>query len=376
MEHYFDNAATTRVCTEAISAMVELMDSCYGNPSSTHSLGLKAEHRLNAARESVSAALGCNAGEIYFTSGGTEADNWALISGALAGSRSGKHIITTSIEHEAVLNSAKYLESQGFEVTLIPPESDGRISVSRLEAALRPDTVLVSVMLVNNETGAIHPVAEVSEAVKRCGCPALIHSDAVQGFLKLPLKPAELGIDLMSLSGHKIHGPKGVGALYIKDGVKIPPLIHGGGQENGLRSGTEGLPQIAGFGAAAARAMGSLETDRAHVLSLRGAAEARLSCEVKGFTLLPGGSPYIMSFSLPGFRGEVLMSFLESRRVFVSRGSACKKGRRSHVLEAMRLPANVMDGAVRVSFSAMNTIEDVTALCDAVRDAANTLVHR
>jgi len=369
---YLDNAATTRVCPEAVSAAVEAMDVHYGNPSSVHRLGLEAEKLLTGARGAVADALGCTAEEVYFTSGGTEADNWALRAGTKLGRRRGKHLITTQIEHDAVLNTAKALEQEGWEVTYLAPGPDGRVTAEAFAAALRPDTVLASVMLVNNETGARQPVEALAGLLHRQNPGALFHTDAVQAFLKEPFSPAALGADLVSVSAHKVHGPKGVGALYVRKGVKLPPLLLGGGQERGLRSGTEGLPQIAAFGAAC-RVYGDCH-DR--VAALHARLTVRVTEEVPQARLLPTDTPYLLSLSLPGYRGEVLMNYLESRDIFVSRGSACAKGRRSHVLTAMGLPADRIDGTIRVSLSRLNTEADIDAFCDALRDAADTLAHR
>ena len=280
MEHYLDNAATTRPYPEVVSAVKEMLEYYYGNPSSTHKMGLLAERRLQQAREEIAQALKAKSSEIYFTSGGTEADNWAIIRGAEAGARFGKHVITTAIEHDAVIKSMRYLETLGFEVTYLPPDSDGNIKLDTLKNAIRKDTVLVSMMLVNNETGAILPVKQAAQLIRSSGCKALIHTDAVQAFLKIPFTPSTLGVDMITLSGHKIHGPKGVGALWIKSGVKLSPLIWGGGQEMGLRSGTEGLPQIVGFGTAAKKAMEDFEANNQKMLELRQLTKSRLLSEL------------------------------------------------------------------------------------------------
>lgn len=375
MEHYLDNAATTRPCVEAVAAVNEMLEINYGNPSSTHKMGLQAEHRLNQAREEIAQALKTKSGEIYFTSGGTEADNWAVIRGAEMGSKFGRHIITTAIEHDAVLNSVRYLESIGYEATYLLPDSSGNINLHDLQKAIRPDTVLISMMLVNNETGTILPVKQATQIIRSSGCNALIHTDAVQGFLKIPFTPASLGVDMITLSGHKIHGPKGVGALWIKPDIKLPPLIFGGGQEQGRRSGTEGLPQIAGFGAAAKKATEDFESNRCKMLELRKLAESRLLSQFPDITIIGGGAPHILCFSIPGPGSEVLMNFLESRGVYVSKGSACKKGRRSHVLTAMNLDPKIIDSAIRVSFSSYSTTDDVDALIYAVSEARQLLKY-
>ena len=247
---YLDNAATTRVCPEAAQAALEVMTEAFGNPSSGYAFGAQAAERLSADRAAVADALGCLPEELVFTSCGTEGDNWAIRGAVEYGRRKGKHIITTAIEHSAVLEPLRELEGQGYDVTYLRPDRSGHIDIAGLEAALRPDTVLVSMMLVNNELGTILPVREAAQAIRRAGSPALLHTDAVQGFLKIPFTPAELGVDLLTVSGHKIHAPKGIGALYIRRGLKLPPLIRGGGQEEGLRSGTEATAQIAALAAA------------------------------------------------------------------------------------------------------------------------------
>ncbi len=373
MSIYLDNAATTCVCPEAAEAAVNAMRTVYGNPSSGHAAGREAKHLLDASRETVTAALGCTAREVYFTSCGTESDNWALVRGAEKASHVGRHIISSAAEHEAVLKPLEYLAAHGFEVTLLKPRADGAIAPEDVAAALRADTCLVSLMMVNNETGAVTDIAAVAAALKAVGSKALLHTDAVQGFLHVPFAAAKLGADLISVSGHKIHAPKGVGALYIRQGVRLNPYLMGGGQESGLRSGTEAMPQIAAFAAAVKAAQGSAEADRGRVARLRQAAAERLCAENPDIVIIGGGAPHILCFSLPGYRSEVIMNVLESKGIFVSKGSACKKGRRSHVLEAMGLPARVIDGAVRVSLSRFTTESEMDALCSAVSEARRTV---
>ena len=344
---YLDNAATTRVCPEAAEIAYTMMTETYGNPSSTHQAGRAAREALGKARKQVASALGCRSEELYFTSCGSEADNWAILRGAESMKRKGNHVITSTVEHDAVRKSFDELERLGYEVTRLDPEPDGSVSPDAVAKALRPDTILVSLMLVNNETGAVTDISAVSRAIKAAGCPALLHTDAVQGFLKVPFQAKTLGADMISISGHKIHAPKGIGALYIsqqmKPASKLLPYLMGGGQESGMRAGTEALPQIAAFGAAA-------ETGKKQQ-----------------------GAPHVLCLSLPGYRSEVLMNFLDSRGICVSRSSACKQGRRSHVLEAMGLPAKVIDGAIRVSFSRFTTEEEVLALCGALEEARASL---
>ena len=376
MEHYLDNAATTKVCDEAAQAALAAMTENYGNPSSTHTKGREANRLLEKARKQVSTALGCTPGELIFTSCGSESDNWAIINGAEAMRRRGKHIISSAVEHDAVRRSLDELESRGFEVTRLAPDEKGGVSLDSVVSALRDDTILVSLMLVNNETGAVTDISSIARAVKKA-CPAvLVHTDAVQGFMKVPFSAKTLGADMISISGHKIHAPKGIGALYIKNGVKLKPFIVGGSQETGRRAGTEAMPQIAAFGAACEIAQAGMAENIARMQSLRERAVQRLSREIPELVLIGGGSPHILSISLPGWRSEVLMNYLEAKEVYVSRSSACKKGGRSHVLEAMGLSSRVIDGAIRIGLSRFTTEKDIDALCSALKEAHDTLAHR
>ena len=376
MEHYLDNAATTKVCDEAAQAALAAMTENYGNPSSTHTKGREANRLLEKARKQVSAALGCTPGELIFTSCGSESDNWAIINGAEAMRRRGKHIISSAVEHDAVRRSLDELESRGFEVTRLAPDEKGGVSLDSVVSALRDDTILVSLMLVNNETGAVTDISSIARAVKKACPAALVHTDAVQGFMKVPFSAKTLGADMISISGHKIHAPKGIGALYIKNGVKLKPFIVGGSQETGRRAGTEAMPQIAAFGAACEIAQAGMAENIARMQSLRERAVQRLSREIPELVLIGGGSPHILSISLPGWRSEVLMNYLEVKEVYVSRSSACKKGGRSHVLEAMGLSSRVIDGAIRIGLSRFTTEEDIDALCSALKEAHDTLAHR
>ena len=376
MSIYLDNAATTQVCPEAAEAALDAMTAHYGNPSSTHALGREAAKLLTKARGQVAKALGCKAEELVFTSCGSEGDNWALLRGAEYQKKFGSHIISSTVEHAAVLRCLDELEARGFAVTRLKPGRDGAVSVDAVLDALRPDTSLVSLMLVNNETGAVTDVAAIAAAVK-AACPkALVHTDAVQAFLKLPFSPAKLGVDLLTLSGHKVHAPKGVGALWIRSGLNLPPYILGGGQEQGRRSGTESLPLIAAFGAACEAAAATLETDQARMAALRAHCASRLMEENDGLQVLGGGAPQILSISLPGWRSEVLMNALEAEGIYVSKSSACKRGGRSYVLEQMGFPAPVIDGALRVSFSRFSTMAEADAFCDALTAARQRLRHR
>lgn len=378
MTAYLDNAATTQVCPESAAAAMKMMTEVYGNPSSTHTPGREAKAVLDASRASVAKALGGKAEEIFFTSCGSESDNWAIRSGAELMRRKGRHIISSSVEHSAVLRSLDILEKQGFEVTRLKPEPDGSISAGAIRAALREDTILVSLMLVNNETGGITDIQDISKLLKASGSQALLHTDAVQGFLKIPFSAKTLGADMITVSGHKVHAPKGVAALWVKGGTKglnLSPLIAGGLQESGKRAGTEALPNIAAFGAACEIGSTELKAAYAHETELKALAVQRLTCENKGLRILSGENavPGILSISLPGYKSEVLMNFLEARGIYVSKSSACKKGGRSYVLEELGYPSDVLDGAIRVSFSRFTAEDEVNALCDGIRDARETL---
>lgn len=376
MEVYLDNAATTRVCPEAADIAYKTMLETYGNPSSTHTKGREAKAVLDNARKQLAAALDCSPSEVYFTSCGSEGDNWAIINGAESMRRKGLHIISSEVEHDAVRKSMDELKRRGFEVTMLKPESDGSISPEAVIAALRPDTVLVSLMMVNNETGAVTDIAAVAKVLKKAKSIALLHTDAVQGFMKVPFSAKRLGADMITVSGHKIHAPKGIGALYIKTGVKIKPYIIGGAQESGLRAGTEAMPQIAAFGKACELAKPSMADATERMARLRQYAAERIVAEMPEAVIIGGGAPHILSVSLPGWRSEVLMNYLEAKGVFVSRSSACKKGGRSHVLEAMGLPAEVIDGAVRISLSRYTTKDELDELCSALKGAHDNLAHR
>lgn len=370
---YLDNSATTRPCRACVEAMNKMLTECWGNPSSVHRLGMDAEHALNTARKSVADALGAEPSRVFFTSCGTEADNWAIFSTAERLGKRGKHIITTAVEHHAVLHPMQKLESRGFEVTYLEPDETGYVSLEKLEAALRPDTILVSVMMVNNETGAVMPISEMARLTHRKSPLALFHTDAVQGFLKIPFKAKTLGADMISVSGHKIHAAKGVGALYIKAGLPLPPHIHGGGQEQNYRSGTEPLPAIVGFGAACEAFCAHTQENLAHMCRLRDTCREALA-GVPGIVFIGrGDAPHIVNVSLPGLRSQGIINCLQSRGIYVSAGSACSKGHRSHVLEAMKLAPKVIDGSIRISFSEENELSDVEALRDGLLESLKTL---
>lgn len=376
MEHYLDNSATTRVSDAAAQAALSAMTQRYGNPSSTHTKGREAKKLLDTARKQVADALGCTPEELVFTSCGSESDNWAILGGAEYMKRRGRHVISSAVEHDAVRRSLDILEERGFEVTRLMPDATGAISAEAVMDALRGDTVLVSLMLVNNETGAVTDIAAISRALKKAGSSALLHTDAVQAFMKLPFSARTLGADMISVSGHKIHAPKGIGALYIKKGLKLKPFIVGGSQENGRRAGTEAMPQIAAMGAACAEARAEMGEYVPRMAALKARLVERLGREIPEFTYVDTPAPHILSISLPGWRSEVLMNYLESKEVYVSKSSACKKGGRSHVLEAIGLKSDVIDGAIRVGLCRFTTEEDIDALCAALAEAHDTLAHR
>lgn len=368
---YLDNSATTKPCAEAVAAMVNALTENWGNPSALYAFGIDAAHSLRTARNQVASALGAEHDRVFFTSGGTEADNWAIFGTAKRFGKKNKHIITTAVEHHAVLNAMKELEAQGFEVTYLQPDSLGRISLEALKEALRKDTVLVSVMMVNNETGAVMPISQMAKLTHKL-CPnAIFHTDAVQGFLKIPFAAKTLGADLISVSSHKVHGPKGAGALYISPRLKsFPSLLHGGGQESGYRSGTEGMPAIMGFGAACAAAYPTLQQDVADMKKLLDSTITALS-GLEGLTINGAhDAPHILSLSIPGLPTQNTINILQDRGICVSAGSACAKGHRSHVLEAMGVPAPVIDGSFRISLSRENTAEELEMLVRVLKEEA------
>ena len=376
MEHYLDNSATTRVCPEAAQAALSAMTDCFGNPSSTYTLGREAKKLLDKSRKQVSDALGCAPGELVFTSCGSESDNWAILGGAEAMKRRGKHVISSLVEHDAVRKSLDELEARGFEVTRLKPEKDGSVSPEAVLAALREDTVLVTLMLVNNETGGVTDIASVAKGLRARGSSALLHTDAVQGFLKVPFSAKSLGADLISVSGHKIHAPKGVGALYLRQGLRLKPFILGGGQEEGRRAGTEAMPQIAAFGEACRIGKAGMSENIRRMAALKQELLEELRAGIPELGWVESAAPHILSVSLPGWRSEVLMNFLETREIYVSKSSACKKGGRSHVLEAIGLDARAIDGALRIGLSRMSTEEDILALVRGLLDARASLAHR
>ena len=366
---YLDNSATTKPCAAALEAMTNALTAQWGNPSALYDFGLDAARALRTARGQVAAAMGAEPGRVFFTSGGTEADNWAVFSSAKKLGKRGKHIITTAMEHHAILNCMKELEAQGYTVTYLQPDGEGRISLDALSQALTRDTILVSVMMVNNETGAVMPIAQMAKLVHRVCPEAIFHTDAVQGFLKVPFQAKSLGADLISVSSHKIHGPKGAGALYISPRLKsFPALLLGGGQEGGFRSGTEGTPAIFGFAAACAVGQATFREDIAREKALLD----RLVTEISALDgLYINGcheAPHILSLSVPGVPTQNTINILQDKGICVSAGSACAKGHRSHVLTAMNLSPERMDGSFRVSLCRDTTWEELELLLDTLKN--------
>ena len=366
---YLDNSATTKPCAEAVAAMTAALTENWGNPSALYGFGFDSARLLREARQKVAAALGAEPDRVFFTSGGTEADNWAVFSTAKRFGKKNKHIITTAIEHHAILNCMHELELQGFEVTYLQPDSEGRITPDALKAALRPDTFLVSIMMVNNEAGSVMPIAQMAKLTHKI-CPnAIFHTDAVQGFLKLPFAAKTLGADLISISSHKIHGPKGAGALYISPKLKsFPALLIGGGQEGNFRSGTEGTPAIFGFAAACEAISKTYKADAEHEKALLSGLVEKISA-LEGIRINGAHeAPHILSLSIPGVPTQNTINILQDHGICVSAGSACAKGHRSHVLTAMKVPEKAMDGSFRVSLCRDTAEEELDKLFTVIRD--------
>lgn len=375
MEHYLDNSATTVVSEKAAKKALEIMTCNYGNPSSLHLKGMYAEQELTAARKAVAKALSAQNEEIFFTGGGTEANNTALFGAARAKKRRGNKIIVSSVEHSSIIEAAKQLENNGFEVVYINPDSNGIIDADAVLKEVDLCTVMVSVMTVNNETGAIMPVSDIFSAVKAKNSDIICHTDAVQAFGKINLNVKKLGADLISVSGHKVHAPKGCGALFVKKGVRIIPLHYGGEQESKIRPGTEALPLIAAFGIACTEF--KIEENLNRIQSLNEYARQKLS-KIDGvlFNSPQNALPYVLNISAGRVRSETMLHFLEELDVFVSSGSACAKGKPSHVLSSMGISKERADSALRISFSKLNTKEDVDVLCSGIEQGLKTLAHR
>ena len=367
---YLDNSATTKPCIPAVEAMTKAMTENWGNPSALYGFGIDTARELRNARHLVASALGAEPERVFFTSGGTEADNWAIFGTVKRLGKRGKHLITTAMEHHAILNCFKELENQGYEVTYLKPDSMGRISLEELQSALRKDTILVSIMMVNNEVGSVMPISQMTKITHRLCPDAIFHTDAVQGFLKVPFQARNLGADLISVSSHKIHGPKGAGALYISPRLKsFPPLLLGGGQEGGYRSGTEGTPAIFGFAAAAEAVSKTFREDISR-------EKALISALVEKLSLLPGvvingahEAPHILSISIPGVPTQNSINILQDAQICVSAGSACAKGHRSHVLTAMGIRPEIIDCTFRVSLCKDTTQEELDKLVQTIKES-------
>ncbi|MCG0277415.1 MAG: cysteine desulfurase [Thermanaeromonas sp.] len=375
---YLDNSATTMVLPEVAEAVREAMEKTYGNPSSLHSMGVEAERILRNAREEVAKLLGAQPEEVYFTSGGTEANNWALRGLAHALKRRGRHIITTAIEHASVLEACRRLEEEGFSVTYLPVDKQGIVRLESLERSLREDTILVSVMSVNNEVGSLQPLEEIAKIVASRS-PALFHVDHVQGYGKIPLPLKKLRLAAVSLSAHKIHGPKGVGALYLRQGVRIEPFLVGGDQERNLRAGTENVPGIAGFGVAATLARKNLPDSVQRMAQLKIRLAEGLLEGIPGAHLNGpeprAGAPHILNISFPGVKAEVLVHMLEEKGIYVSTSSACHSRRQeaSHVLKALGLPSSHLEGAIRISLSRLTTEEEIEEAIRTIKECVEEL---
>lgn len=376
MEVYFDNSATTKVYPEVKDIMFKVMDEDYGNPSSLHMKGVQAEHYIKDSADIIAKTLKCTPDEIIFTSGGTESNNLAIIGTALAKKRKGKHLVTSSIEHASVLSVMAFLEKEGFEVTYISPDSTGKVSAEAFADAVRDDTILVSCMHINNEIGAVQPIAEITKAVKKKNPNVYVHTDCIQSFGKIEVNLKKLGVDMLSVSGHKLHGPKGSGFLYVKKGTLIRPIIYGGGQQKNMRSGTENVPAIAGLGVAVKLTMTDMAEKMERVMSLRDKL-------IEGLTALPEvysnseTAPHIASISFTGVRAEVMLHALEDKGIYVSSGSACSsnKRRESAVLTAIGLDRDRLESTLRFSFNETNTEEEVDYAVKTIAELLPVLRH-
>ena len=365
---YLDYAATTPVAREVADIMYQVLTEQFRNPSSQYRIGLEMKKQMELWRKTVADALDCDPGRLFFTSCGTEGDNWAITAALWHNRRLGRHIVTTAVEHSAVLEPCRWLERQGYELTVLTPDSQGNLTAEQVLEAVRPDTALVSMMLVNNELGNLYPIADIARGLAAKNPQTLLHTDAVQGFLKVPCSARNLGADFITLSAHKIGGPKGVGALYISPRVKLPkPLLAGGGQEGGLRSGTEATAQIAGFSKAVELRCDGLAEKLRHMELLKAYAVERLASIPDLKILSTGGAPHILPVSLEGWPSQNIVNDLGSQDIFISAGSACHRGKPSHVVAALGLPKKVAGGAVRLSFGPETTTAEIDACADALR---------
>ncbi len=364
MEAYFDNSATTVVTESVKDIVVKAMTEDYGNPSSMHMIGVNAEKYVKTAKENIAKILKVDEGEIYFTSGGTEGNNMAIIGSANANKRAGNRVITTKIEHSSVANPMKYLEKQGFDVVYLPVDNNGIVDMEVLKKEMTKDTILVSIMNVNNEVGAIEPVSEIGKYIKSVNPSVVYHVDAIQAFGKMEIRPRKENIDILTVSGHKIHAPKGSGFMHIKKNTKVNPIILGGGQQEGMRSGTENVPGIAGIGQAAKDCYDNLEKNVAHMTELKDYLIDELS-KLDGVTINSqkgnAGAPHIVSASFENVRSEVLLHALEDKGVYISAGSACSSNRPavSETLKAMGIDSKLLGSTVRFSFCELNKKEEI-----------------
>ena len=370
---YLDHAATTPVPREVADTMYEVLTKQFGNPSSQYQLGADMKKQVEGWRKTVAGAMGCEAKQLYFTACGTEGDNWAIQAACWQNRHLGRHIVTTAVEHSAVLECCKWMEQQGYEVTRITPDGKGSITAEQVLEAVRPDTALVSVMMVNNELGNVYPIADIARGLASRNPKTLLHTDAVQGFLKVPFSAKALGADFITISGHKIGGPKGVGALYIGPRVRNPrPLLAGGGQEGGLRSGTEATAQIAGFAKAVELRTEGLADKLARMAELKAYAAERLTAIPDLTVISDGTAPHILAVSLAGWPSQNIVNDLSAQGICISAGSACHQGKPSHVVAALKLPKRVAGGVIRLSFGPETTEADIDACAEALRKHHDT----
>lgn len=370
---YLDHAATTPIPQEVADAMYEVLSQQFGNPSSQYAMGLDMKKQVETWRKTIADALGCDSKQLFFTSCGTESDNWAISAACWQNRRIGKHIVTTAVEHSAVRETCKWLEQQGYEVTYVAPDSKGNISAQQILDAVRPDTALVSVMLVNNELGTIYPISEIAAGLKQKNPQTLLHTDAVQAFLKVPCSPKTLGADFIALSAHKIGGPKGIGALYIGPRVRNPkPFLAGGSQENGLRGGTEATAQIAGFAKAVELRVKGLDEKLTHMAEIKAYAVKQLSAIPDLQFISDGTAPHVLSVSLVGWPSQNIVNDLSGQGICISAGSACHQGKPSHVIATLKLPKKVSGGVIRISFGPETTKEEIDQCVTALRKHHDT----
>ena len=370
---YLDHAATTPVPREVADAMYEVLTDQFGNPSSQYQLGLDMKCQVAGWRKTVAGALGCDARQLFFTSCGTEGDNWAVTAACWQNRHLGKHIVTTAVEHNAVLEACKWMEKQGYEVTYVAPDGNGDITAEQVLAAVRPDTALVSVMLVNNELGNVYPISDIARGLAAKNPKTLLHTDAVQGFLKAPFTARTLGADFITISAHKIGGPKGAGALYIGPRVRNPrPLLAGGGQEGGIRSGTEATAQIAGFAKAVELRTDNLAEKLSHMAKIKAYAKEQLAGIPDLLFIGDGTAPHVLSVSLVGWPSQNIVNDLSEQGICISAGSACHQGKPSHVVAALKLPKRVAGGVIRLSFGPETTKADIDVCAEALRKHHDT----